>query len=208
MVGNSENMSHFIFGARKVIRTSFVCGLFLLVQWGAAETKPSPSPSSGNAFSNVALGFKYVPPAEMRDKTQRFRAEIHERAEAAHTKDTLDAVLAMSSGPDDKATDWHSLTIETYPRKAVADLDDASAEAKMSAWVAHSKDASALPRSVVLSGQSFAVSIFGLQEGTTKKGAVVWTTVRKDKLLSFAFVANSPEQLKRLAESMKSVQFF
>jgi len=42
----------------------------------------------------------------------------------------------MSSGPDDKATDWHSLTIETYPRKVVADLDDASAEAKMSAWVA------------------------------------------------------------------------
>jgi hypothetical protein len=37
---------------------------------------------------------------------------------------------------------------------------------------------------------------------------VVWTTVRKDKLLSFAFVANSPEQLKALAESMKSVQFF
>jgi hypothetical protein len=100
------------------------------------------------------------------------------------------------------------LTIETYPRKAVADLDDASAEEKMSAWVAHSKDASALPRSVVLSGQSFAVSLFGVQEGTTKKGAVVWTTIRKDKLLSFAFVANSPEQLKRLTETMKSVQFY
>jgi hypothetical protein len=165
-------------------------------------------PVATTIYSNVHLGFRYKPPSEMRDKTQRFRAEIRERAEAAHSKDTLDALLAMSSGIDDKATDWHSLTIETYPRKAVADLDDASAEAKMSAWVAHSKDATALPRSVILSGQSFAVSIFGLQEGTTKKGAVVWTTVRKDKLLSFAFVANSPEQLKRLTESMKSVQFF
>ena len=180
----------------------------MLIQWGVAETKPSQSPPPSNAFSNVALGFRYVPPSEMRDKTQRFRAEIQERAEAAHSKDTLGALLAMSSGPDDKATDWHSLTIETYPRKAVADLDDASAEAKMSAWVANSKDATALPRSVILSGQSFAVSLFGVQEGTTKKGAVVWTTVRKDKLLSFAFVANSPEQLKKLAESMKSVQFF
>jgi hypothetical protein len=149
-----------------------------------------------------------MPPSEMRDKTQRFRAEIQQRAVASHSKDTLDALLAMSSGPDDKATDWHSLTIETYPRKVVADLDDASAEAKMSAWVANSKDASALPRSVVLSGQSFSVSLFGMQEGTTKKGAVVWTTIRKDKLLSFAFVANSPEQLKKLTESMKSVQFF
>lgn len=78
----------------------------------------------------------------------------------------------------------------------------------MSAWVAHSKDASALPKSVVLSGQSFSVSVFGLQEGTVKKGAVVWTTVRKGKPLSFAFVANSPEQLKALAETMKTVQFF
>jgi hypothetical protein len=201
-------MSHLIVVACNAIRAGCLCGLFLLVQWDVAETKPSQSPSPNKAFSNVALGFRYLPPSEMRDKTQRFRREIRERVEASHSKDMLDALLAMSSGPDDKATDWHSLTIETYPRKAVADLDDASAAAKMSAWVANSKDATALPRSVVLAGQTFAVSLFGVQEGTTKKGAVVWTTIRKDKLLSFAFVANSPEQLKKLAESMKSVQFF
>jgi hypothetical protein len=179
----------------------------LLVGICAAQSIGHPGATSAT-YSNAPLAFRYKPPSEMRDKTQRFRAEIQERAEASSSKDTLDALLAMSSGPDDKATDWHSLTIETYPRKAVADLDDASAEARMSAWVAHSKDASALPRSVILSGQSFAVALFGVQEGTTKKGAVVWTTIRKDKLLSFAFVANSPEQLKRLTESMKSVQFF
>ena len=78
----------------------------------------------------------------------------------------------------------------------------------MSAWVAHSKDVRALPRSVVISGQSFAVSVFGMQEGPIKKGATVWTTVRKGKLLSFAFVANSPEQLETLTETMKSLQFF
>lgn len=184
--------------------------LFLpLFLWGAALAQNAPSARpSAVIYSNAILGFRYKPPREMHNKTQRFRAEIRERAEAANTKDTLDPLLAMSSGPDDATTDWHSLTIATYPRKAVADLDDASAEAQMSAWLAHSKNASALPRSVTLSGQSFAVSIFGLQEGTTKKGAVVWTTVRKDKLLSFAFVANSPEQLERLAESMRSVQFF
>ena len=181
--------------------------LFLLTGGGAAQSKAPPT-VPGTIYSNVHLGFRYNVPSEMRDKTQRFRAEIQERAEAAHSKDTLDALLAMSSGPDDKATDWHSLTIETYPRKTVADRDDASAEAKMSAWVAESKGASALPRFVVLSGQSFAVFLFGNQEGTTTKGAVVWTTIRKDKLLSFAFVANSPEQLKKLTESMKSIQFY
>jgi hypothetical protein len=182
-------------------------GMLLMVCRSAVGQSSKPL-LSGRVYTNARLAFRYALPNEMRDKTQRFRAEIQARAESAHSKDTLDALLAMSSGPDDKATDWHSLTIETYPRKAIADADDAGAEAKMSAWVAHSKDASALPRSVVLSGQSFAVSLFGMQEGTTKKGAVVWTTIRKDKLLSFAFVANSSEQLKRLAESMKSVQFF
>jgi len=61
---------------------------------------------------------------------------------------------------------------------------------------------------VVISGQNFTVSVFGLQEGAVRKGAVVFTTIRKGKLLSFAFVANSSEQLKKLTESMKSVQFF
>jgi hypothetical protein len=47
-----------------------------------------------------------------------------------------------------------------------------------------------------------------MQDGPIKKGAVVWTTIRKGQLLSFLFAANSPDQLKSLAESMKSIQFF
>ena len=131
--------------------------LLLMISCGVATAQSQQATSAPRrAYSNATLGFRYIPPSEMRDKTERFRAEIQERAEASHTKETLDALLAMSSGPDDAATDWHSLTIETYPRKAVADLDDASAEAKMSAWVAHSKDASALPRSVIaLNGNCF-----------------------------------------------------
>jgi len=37
---------------------------------------------------------------------------------------------------------------------------------------------------------------------------VAWTTIRKGQLLSFFFAANSPQQLRKLAESMKSVEFF
>ena len=78
----------------------------------------------------------------------------------------------------------------------------------MNAWVAHSKDTSTLPRDTVISGQSFTVSVFGLPEGTVRKGAVVFTTVRKGTLLSFAFVANSPDQLQKLTDTMKTVQFY
>ena len=120
----------------------------------------------------------------------------------------MNLLLAMSSGPDDTLSSWHSLTVLTYPREMLNDLDDANAETKISAWVGGFSGSPPAPRRIVLSGQSFAVFVFGRQEGPVKKGAVVWTTIRKDKLLSFAFVANSPEQLKRLTESMKSVQFF
>jgi hypothetical protein len=190
-------------------RSVSVAATLLLAAWCCCSiAQVSPSPSLGGVYSNASLAFRYTPPDGMRDKTDSFRLQIQEQARGLGTTKTLHALLAMSSGTDDKDPNWHSLTIETYSRKAVADLDDTSAEAKMSAWVAHSNQARSLPRSVVISGQSFAVSVFGLQDGKIKKGAVVWTTVRNGQLLSFAFSANSPEQLKILTESMKSLQFF
>src|SRR5260370_34209717 len=69
-------------------------------------------------------------------------------------------------------------------------------------------DCRALARFGSFSGQRFAVSVFGGREGTIRKGAVVWTTVRNGKLLSCAFFANSPAQLKALTESMRTVEFF
>lgn len=114
----------------------------------------------------------------------------------------------MSSGRDSNAPEWGSVTIETYPRNSVSEPDDVKAAARMNAWVAHSRDAMAQPRQVVISGQIFTISIFGLQEGNIKKGAVVWTTIRKGQLLSFAFAANSAQVLQRLTETMKTVKFF
>ena len=204
----SENMSHSIVSIGNQVRVICVCGLFLFVQGSVAETKPAQSTSSDNAFSNAALGFSYVPPTEMNDETKDGRAEIRALAGARHTNSTLALLLSMSSGLDATATNWHLLSIEAYPRQAFSNLDDVKAEAKMSAWVAGTTSLPGKSRSVVLGGQSFVVYVFAEQDGTVRKGAVVWTTIRKDKLLSFAFVANSSEQLKKLAESMKSVQFF
>jgi hypothetical protein len=191
------------------IRNNIFLAVLCLTQWNTtiAQSANDSSLSILTGYNNATLGFRYMPPSEMQDKTERARAEIQAPEESPHTSSTLHLLLAMSSGAGDTASDWHSLSIEISPRRTVADLDDISAEAKMGEWVAGSK-ARAAPRSVVASGQNFAVSIYGRDEGPTKKFIVVWTTIRKDKLLSFAFAANSPEQLKKLTESMKSVQFF
>jgi hypothetical protein len=190
-------------------KAKLISGVILfLIHWNTADAQQTKSPVIGNIYSNATLAFRYTVPSGLRDKTEHFRSQIQEQAGALRMPHTLTVLLAMSSGPDDKDPMWGSLTIETYPRDGIADADDAAAEAKMSAWVAHSKDARALPRSVVISGQKFSVSVFGLQEGNVRKAAVVWTTVRKHTLLSFAFAANGPEQVRQLTESMKTLKFF
>ncbi len=195
--------------SRNSLRTVAVVSLLVAALSGLARTQGNTvSLPSGGGYSNTALGFRYSPPSEMKDETESGRTEIRARAAAHHTTNALGLLLSMSSGPDATATDWHLLSIETYPRQKFSSLDDISAKAKMSAWVAGISISPEKSRSVVLAGQSFAVYVFGEQDGLIKKGAVVWTTIRKDKLLSFAFVANTPQQLKRLAETMKSVKFF
>jgi hypothetical protein len=63
---------------------------------------------------------------------------IRKGAEALHTTKILDLLLAMTSDPDNMSPNWSSLTIETCPRNMFPDLDDTSAEARMSALVAGS----------------------------------------------------------------------
>lgn len=184
------------------LATILMC-LFIQYRYIRAQDEPRD-----HTYSSQELAFRYMPPGQMEDKTQHFREEIQKRAESSQARNKLHALLAMSTGGDDTDRNWGSVTIETYPRNAVTDQDDMQAEAKMNSWVAHSQEPYPVARPVVISGQQFAVSVFGVQEGTVTKGAVVWTTIRKGKLLSFAFAANSPEHLKALAESMKSVQFF
>jgi hypothetical protein len=183
--------------------------LLTLVSWAAATAQGQYYQTPADAgYSNAALGFHYLPPSEMLDVTESAEADIRKRAETTHSDNSLGMLLAMWSGSDQKAPGWRALTIETYPRKAFFDLDDAAAKAKLSAWVMGFSEAAALPKPVVLSGQSFTVSVFEKQERGMKKAAVVWTTIRRGKLVAFAFRANSPEQLKAIAESMKSLWFF
>jgi len=187
------------------------CGgiLLALVSCAAATAQDQQYQTPADAgYSNAALAFRYLPPSEMREVTESAKADIRARAAASHSGNSLGMLLAMWSGPDQEALSWRALTIETYPRKAFSDLDDTAAEAKLSAWVMGFSEAPALPKPVMLSGKSFTVSVFEKEEGGMKKAAVVWTTIRGGKLVAFAFRANSPEQLKAIAESMKSLRFF
>jgi hypothetical protein len=194
---------HFV---NRVLIHVLLLALSILALWAQTERDPSRSASF---YQNAELGFRYTTPSEMRDKTERSRADMKEETEVLHASADVELLLSMSSGPDDMTAIWRSVTILAYPREAFGNLDDASAETKMNGWVGGPSGGSAsASRKVLVSGQNFAVSVFGMQKGAVRKGAVVWTTIRKGKLLSFAFVANSPEQLTKLAESMKSVQFF
>jgi hypothetical protein len=193
----------------ELLEVQFVAFLLLLVLSGLAPGQEKPGlPSYRRVYTNARLRFSYSFPREMRDETANARAEVQAKAIARSSGKTLDLLLKTSSGSDDATPGWHSLSIETYPRDALGNLDDAGAEAKMTAWVIGLASLPVVPKSVVLSGQRFAVSVLARGDETGKKGAVVWTTIRKGKLLSFAFVANSPQQLTALTGSMKSVQFF
>lgn len=179
--------------------------LFLPFLWAQEHKKPGPVP----AYQNNELQFRYRPNVEMHDKTGPSAAALEDQARHLHIENRAELLLSMSSDPDDRAAGWHSVTIVAYPRDAYSNLDDASAEARISSWVGGGSDSdTALGRKVMVSGQTFSVSAFVVEVNGLRKGSVVWTTIRKGKLLSFAFAANSPEELQKLAQSIKTVQFF
>jgi hypothetical protein len=191
-----------------VRKTAFLSLLvFLLPSGGLAGQTNARTTTSGGIYENDTLNFRYRPPDGMQDKTADGRAMMQRRASAVNASKVFDLLLAMESSQVDSPS-WRSVTVEAYPRDAILEPDDLRAEAQMSAWVAGALRARGTPKQTAIAGQNFAISVLGLREGSTTKGAVVWTTIRKGKLLSFAFVANSPEQLKVLTETMKSVEFY
>lgn len=113
-------------------------GVFLVVfSPGVAAPQDGPIGSSPRIlYQNASLGFRYLQPIELEDTTERSKARVQAFAAEQHMSRALGLLLTMSSGPDNDMPGWHSLAIETYPRQAVADLDDPGAEAKMSGWVA------------------------------------------------------------------------
>jgi hypothetical protein len=115
----------------------------------------------------------------------------------------------MVSGPDDEATDWRSVSIETYPRSKFANLSDSAAEEKINTWAAGQEAVSSIgkPKRISVGGADFLVSEFEHSDPSLQKHARVLSSIRNGKLLVIAFTANAGERLNAVAESMKTLQF-
>jgi hypothetical protein len=158
-------------------------------------------------YTNSTVGFRYVAPAGMTNTTASARSQVEQRAAALHRAKTFAVLLAMTSGPDDTASDWHSVGIQSYPREAFPGADDFHAESLMNASVARGGLSVGTNQSVVFSNQKFVATQFEMHEGTLTKHATVFTTVRGGQLLSFAFASNSAEEVAKMVTTMKSLSF-
>lgn len=187
--------------------SALAAAVFLLLVPVLLSAQSGGSTAGSLPYSDNELAFRYTLPSGMQDETESTRARMRAEAAERHSSKVFGVLLALGNGAEQTSSAWRSLTIQTFPRNAVPDESDLIAEEKMNAWVAGLSSAAPV-RQVALSGQNFAVSAFGANDGGIRRGVVVWTTIRRGKLLSFAFAANSPEQLKALTETMKRVQFF
>lgn len=155
-------------------------------------------------YINSELGLRFVPPDGFRDLT----AAIKE-SEAARPNDgrpRFEQLLRMASSPDDKAPDWATLGITTYPRGRDKDKgDDVTAGFFTNFSFAHG---TTVKREVTkFAGRDFSTTHFQKIEPPLTKYAVVFTTVYKEKFVTFFFSGNDRERVLKLAESMNSVRF-
>lgn len=161
-------------------------------------------PAAPKVFKDSVLGFQYVPPPGMYDLTQVDRQDIERRATAAGKTNTMNLLLSLRSGPDDRATDWRTIGIETYPRDKVHSSSDRDASKTFSGWVAGGASETGQPKDIAIGEFRFVVSTFERHEGQLTKYACVYTTVKDGKLLSLSFSTNSQDVLNKIVESLKS----
>ena len=153
------------------------------------------------------LGFSYVPPAGMYDKTSP--ASVQNRSHAAsYAGKAAELLVDMSSGDSDLSPEWHQVWLFALPRSQLSNLTDSGAEAKLNIALAGPRASSVgQPRSVVLAGRSFLISEFEQKEPPLVKRAKIFTTVCKTQLLSFVLVSNSGQPVSAMEESLKTLNF-
>lgn len=179
-----------------------VLGILLSTQ--ALAQGPPLAPS---VFTDFTVAFRYTPPPNLYDLTEGGKQSIRERAKALGKTSTLNLLLCLASGPDDTASDWRAIAIQTYPREKMGRLSDHEASHSFSRTVAGTGSETGQPADVHVGDFDVVVSNFELHEGQLTKHARVYTTVRKGQLLSFAFSANSLDSLNRIVDSISSVRF-
>jgi hypothetical protein len=152
------------------------------------------------------LSVRYTPPEGMTDKSSVTAQQARERANAYRAK-AAELLLDMSS-ESDTAPEWHQIWLFHFPRAQMANVSDWLAEAKLNSALAGPRaQPVGQPKSAVLDGHSFLVSEFEQTEPPFTKHAKIYTTLCRSQLLSFVFVANSAEQIARMEDSLKSLNF-
>lgn len=163
--------------------------------------------SKAEVFVVPALGLQYTPPAGMNDKTMPASKQLRERA-ASYTTKAAQLILDMSSVDPDSSPQWHQIWVFIFPRSQVANLSDATAEAKMNTALAGPRaTATGDPKATTIGGHYFLLSAFEQKEPPLLKQAKIYTTICKTQLVSFVLVSNSAEPMKGLEDSLKSITF-
>jgi hypothetical protein len=180
----------------------------LFAAWAVQAQDTVLGALKSHGYTNTVLGFRYMPPLSLPlDQTSYARDEVQKRAEALHRTSGSAVLLRLVTGSADTSPDWASLFVSTFKRASWSDVDDFHAETRMNASMARG----ALPvgdnKSVTFSNVVFVTTQFELHEGSITKHATVYTTIRRGRLLAFAFSGNSPDVISKNADSMKSLSF-
>lgn len=158
-------------------------------------------------YSNTELGFSFTPPSGFRDLTAA--SNQAEGTGVTDDRPRFQFLLRMASGPDDTAPDWLSLGIVTYPRGRDRDKsDDVTASFITNQAFASGLGGQASERKVVkISGMDFVMTRVERNEPPLTKHAIVYTTVYRERFLSFFFAGNSRDNVEKVAQSINSVRF-
>jgi hypothetical protein len=155
-------------------------------------------------FTNAELGLTFTPPEGLRDLTAALK-----EAEAGRPQDGrahFTELLHMASGPDDTAPDWLQLGIETFPRGRDLDKSD-DMPASFITNNAFAGGATVERKVVKFADRDFAMTHLEKKENSLTKHGIVFTTVHKEKFVTFFFAGNVREKVDQIAQSMSTVKF-
>lgn len=177
-------------------------GFLIIIAWSCQNAAAA---TQGEVFNVPDIGFHFVPPSGMIDRTSQSAREARNHAA---TNKTTSLILDLSSNEADTAPNWHRLWIIIRYRGQLANLSDVAAEEKMHTVLGGPKAiAVGKPKTSVLGGRAFVVSEFELNEPPLLKHAKLFTTICKGQILTLVLVSNSAAKVGAMEDSLKTLDF-
>ncbi len=163
--------------------------------------------SDNSTVAVPGLGFTYTPPPGMNDKTSAAGVAMRSHA-GTYSSEAAQLILDLSSKDDDTYPEWHQVWVFIFPRAQLPGVNDSAAKEKMNTALAgpHATPVGK-PQGASFAGHDFLVSEFEQKEPPLTKHARIFTTICKTQLLSFVLVSNSAQQVSRMEESLRTLDF-